>query len=218
MHVAAGNHNRQAGNAAQRLMDFARVRAAACAALQLYGDIVLLRRIKRKIEHLPVRDDAPVHKRKRRAFAADGHLLVAVGHAHVVGGGGIDDDGAVGLYLSRGHHRAAQGDLLLHGKHAGDIARIIALLKHVEQNHAAGAVVERLCLDKAVAELHVFAFKRGIAARRAEALRLRLILRADVDADHLIIRRLFPVRLAHQVNRLHADDARHSLFAHDNAL
>ena len=141
-----------------------------------------------------------------------------VGHAHVVGRGGVHDDGRVRHDAPRRDPRAAQIDLLLHGEHAGHVALIAAFAQHVQQDHAARAVVERLRLHKAVAKLTVFAFKRRVAAGRAKALGLGLVLCADIDEDVRKVRRLLSVLRAHQVDGLHADHARHGPLAHDHAL
>ena len=217
MDVAAGRRHHQTGHAAAGCVNRTGVRAAGDGALVLRGNAAARRRLLGQRAQLRVHDRAAVHQADDCAASAAGYLLFHRHVAHVVGGRALQNQRDVGLNPPGCDARAAGADLLLHGEHAAQLAGIIALGEHAQQHKAAHAVIQRLAHHEAVAQLHKRGVERGVAAGRAQALRLLLRRYADVDAQRAVIRGLFHLLVAHQVHGLEADDARHAVFAHEHA-
>ena len=217
MDIAAGDGNAACNAAGKRLVDCPRIRAAARALAQLERDAGFLGCALERLEHLGLYNGAAIHKGDGRAAAHLRYMLMALGSGHIIGSGALEGNRHIGLHVINGRLRAAQAQLLLHGKHSVKIARI-GVLQQFQCNCAANAVVQRLRFHSVFPQALPFRGKAYIIARADIFERVRLILCADVNEQLAVPQRAGKFLLTLEMDGLRANHAWHLVRADHHAL
>ena len=128
-------------------------------------------------------------------------MLVAFCLRHVVGGRALKDERNIRLHVVNSRLRAAEAKLLLHGEYGIEIA-VIAVFEQLERDRAAHAVVKRLRLHAVLAVTLPFGRKGNIVAGGHILERIGLVLRADIDEQLLMAKRMGKFLFGLQVDGL----------------
>ena len=150
------------------------------AGLDRVVDPLLARRLDEELEHARI-DGRPAEDRRAAAerVVTAGRRVVCRNVGRV---GDVDRDRDGRPEPVRGRHRAVRAELLLRGRHDGDV-RALGAPQRLERDVDAGAVVQRPRRQPAVRELERRRVEHHRIAGRDQRARLLAVLGADVDVE-----------------------------------